>query len=97
MNLFSVDLKSESGWKQHFVFGPLKQKEWLQHAQVEKVVFPESDMKNYVDRIPSNVLYVDCDYYRENVPSTKFRSIVEEATQLVSNRVKRLIDYYKNG
>lgn len=100
-NIFSVDLKSESGWKQHFVFGPMKQKEWLQNAQVDQILFSEGDKndsyKNFVDGIPSDVLYVDCDYYRENVPSVKFRSIVEEASQLVSNRVKRLIDYYKNG
>jgi hypothetical protein len=95
---YAVDLEAEEGWECHFRLGPMQRKQWFEVVQYEKAVFQrqgEHSFEELEKSLPEALLYVDLDYYCQDVAAKQFADRVHDAQRRAASTVRQCIEYYR--
>jgi hypothetical protein len=97
-NMVLFRMESDDGWKHNFQLGPTSRDEWMAMTVIPDDHFRDASLKTeFGNSLPANPLYVDCDYYRENVPTADAIGYCREAGRLGAARLKKIVDFLRTG
>jgi hypothetical protein len=97
---YVIDVEADDGWECHLNVGPMKRKQWFELVHYERGIFQDPGegthtFDSFRDSLPETLLYVDLDYYSQEVSASEFADRVREGHRRATATLRHCIDYYR--